>query len=148
MAALRMRGDPRHPGGRGARPRVTRLQAASGAAGWLLVGSMLGSCAHAPAARPAPEVGWASYQGREREGKRTASGRPYRAGELSCAHRTHPFGAVLEVVDLDTGRSVQVRVIDRGPFVSGRIVDLSLAAARELGMVERGVAKVRLTRLE
>ena len=104
------------------------------------------ACAHA---RPGPgaETGLASYQGREREGKRTASGRPYRAAEMSCAHRTQPFGALLEVVDLDTGRSATVEVIDRGPFVEGRIVDLSLAAARALGIVERGLARVRVTRV-
>jgi len=90
----------------------------------------------------------ASYQGREREGKPTASGRPYRAAEMTCAHPSHPFDAVLEVVDLDTGRSVTVRVTDRGPFVQGRIVDLSLAAARALGMIQRGVARVRVTRVE
>lgn len=128
---------------------MRRPRSAPRAAALLLLGSLAGlGCAHAPAARSAPEVGLASYQGRETEGKRTASGRPYRAAELSCAHRTHPFGAVLEVVDLDTGRSVRVQVIDRGPFVAGRIVDLSLAAARELGMVERGVARVRVSRLE
>jgi len=115
----------------------------------LLLGLLLGgACAHVPVSRPGPETGLASYQGREQEGRRTASGRPYRAAELSCAHRTQPFGAVLEVVDLDTGRSVRVEVIDRGPFVAGRIVDLSLAAAKGLGMVERGLARVRVTRLE
>lgn len=104
------------------------------------------ACAHARP-NPAAETGLASYQGREREGKRTASGRPYRAAEMSCAHRTQPFGAVLEVVDLDSGRSVTVEVIDRGPFVEGRIVDLSLAAARALGIADRGLARVRVRRV-
>jgi rare lipoprotein A len=109
---------------------------------------LLAACGHPRTPAPSGvEVGLASYQGREREGKRTASGRPYRAAESSCAHRTHPFGALLEVVDLDTGRSVRVEVVDRGPFVQGRVVDLSLAAAEALGIVERGLARVRVSRV-
>ncbi len=117
---------------------------------WLALYILCGAaCAHAPPPRaPHSEVGLASYQGRGSEGRPTASGRPYRASEMSCAHPSQPFGALLEVVDLDTGRSVTVRVIDRGPFVEGRVVDLSLAAAKALGMLERGVARVRVTRVE
>jgi rare lipoprotein A len=66
---------------------------------------------------------------------------------LTCAHPSAPFGSRLRVTDLDSGRSVVVTVTDRGPFVRGRVVDLSLAAARRLGMVERGVARVRVERL-
>ncbi|HVP65660.1 MAG TPA: septal ring lytic transglycosylase RlpA family protein [Anaeromyxobacteraceae bacterium] len=106
-----------------------------------------GGCAHAPRSDSGRETGLASYQGREAEGRSTASGRPYRSAAMTCAHRTQPFGAVLRVVDLETGRAVDVEVIDRGPFVEGRIVDLSLAAARELGIVGRGLARVRVTRL-
>jgi rare lipoprotein A len=63
---------------------------------------------------------------------------------LTCAHRTAPFGARLRVTDVDTGRSVVVTVTDRGPFAGGRVVDLSLAAALKLGMVQRGLARVRV----
>jgi len=63
---------------------------------------------------------------------------------LTAAHRTLPFGTWLEVTDLENGKKVDVRVIDRGPFVQGRIVDLSLAAARKIDMVGPGTAKVRL----
>jgi rare lipoprotein A len=63
---------------------------------------------------------------------------------LTCAHRTAPFGTRLRVTDLETGRTVVVVVNDRGPFVRGRVVDVSLAAARKLGMVERGLARVRV----
>ena len=65
---------------------------------------------------------------------------------LTCAHRTAPFGTRLRVTDVDSGRSVVVTVTDRGPFKRGRVVDVSLAAARKLGMVSRGVARVRVER--
>jgi rare lipoprotein A len=67
---------------------------------------------------------------------------------MTCAHRRHPFGAVLRVTELEGGRSVIVKVTDRGPFAPGRIVDLSLAAARVLRILERGVARVRVERVE
>jgi rare lipoprotein A len=67
---------------------------------------------------------------------------------LTCAHPSAPFGARLRVTDLETGRSVVVRVTDRGPFEKGRVVDLSLAAARKLGMVARGLVRVRVERVD
>jgi rare lipoprotein A len=67
---------------------------------------------------------------------------------MTCAHRTAPFGARLRVEDVATGRRVVVRVNDRGPVVRGRVVDLSLAAARRLDLVRRGVARVRVERIE
>jgi rare lipoprotein A len=103
-----------------------------------------------PAARAAPtaEEGLATYYGDRFEGRRTASGERYDGRKLTCAHRSHPFGAVLEVTVPETGRSVRVRVNDRGPFPTGRVVDLSKAAARALGIVRRGVARVRVVRVE
>ncbi|MET4386638.1 rare lipoprotein A [Bradyrhizobium sp. F1.4.3] len=77
------------------------------------------------------ESGLASYYG---YGKRS------QAGELTCAHRTRPFGSVLKVSY--GGRSIQCRVNDRGPFIRGRIVDLSVSAARALGMMSAGVVRV------
>src|SRR5215204_1694367 len=74
----------------------------------------------------------------------TANGEKFNACELTAAHRTLPFGTRLRVVDLDTGRSVTVRVNDRGPYIAGRIVDLSPSAAVKLGIVGRGLANVRL----
>jgi rare lipoprotein A len=120
------------------------------------------ACAHAPR-EPAPplapppgarppaetgEVGLASYYGRRFHGRRTASGERYDMHAMTCAHRTAPFGARLRVTDVETGKSVVVKVTDRGPFRHGRVVDLSLAAARQLGIVKRGVARVRVERLE
>jgi rare lipoprotein A len=67
---------------------------------------------------------------------------------MTCAHRTAPFGTRLRVTDLENGRSVVVTVTDRGPFRRGRVVDVSLAAARALGMIERGVAQVRVERVD
>ncbi|MGQ9478014.1 MAG: septal ring lytic transglycosylase RlpA family protein [Candidatus Bipolaricaulia bacterium] len=90
------------------------------------------------------EVGIASWYGPGFHGKRTASGEIYDMYRISAAHRTLPFGTIVKVVDLETGRSVVVRINDRGPFIEGRIIDLSYGAAKELGMVEKGLAKVGL----
>jgi rare lipoprotein A len=77
-------------------------------------------------------------------GTRTASGQPYDPDGLSAAHRFLPFGVRLLVTNKDTGLSVVVTVNDRGPFVHGRILDLSRGAARRIGMIGRGIAKVTL----
>jgi rare lipoprotein A len=78
------------------------------------------------------------------QGTKTASGEKFNTRELTAAHRTLPFGTRVRVTDLATGRAVTVRINDRGPFVAGRIVDVSQAAAESLGMVDRGVAKIKL----
>lgn len=78
------------------------------------------------------------------EGTQTASGEKFDTHELTAAHRTLPFGTRLRVTNVATGRSVTVRVNDRGPFVPGRVVDVSYSAAETLGMVGGGVAKVKL----
>ena len=75
---------------------------------------------------------------------KTASGEPFNARELTAAHRTLPFGTRLRVTDVASGQSVTVRVNDRGPFIPGRVVDLSHSAANELGMIDRGITKVKL----
>lgn len=119
----------------------------------------IAACAHAPAPPPPPrervapsptrgEVGVASYYGHAFHGRRTASGARYDMYAMTCAHRTAPFGTRLRVTDLENGRSVVVTVTDRGPFRRGRVVDVSLAAARALGMIERGVAQVRVERVD
>jgi rare lipoprotein A len=78
------------------------------------------------------------------EGTKTANGETFDTHELTAAHRTLPFGTRLRVTNVATGKSVTVRVNDRGPFIPGRVVDVSYAAAESLGMVEGGVAKVKL----
>ena len=89
-------------------------------------------------------VGFASFYGSEFHGRRTASGERYDQDELSAAHRTLPFGTRVRLTNLKNGRTVVVRVTDRGPFRRGRIVDVSKRAARELGFIRAGVARVRL----
>jgi rare lipoprotein A len=98
---------------------------------------------------PRPEVrhsyvGLASHYGPEWDGRRTASGEIFHNSALTAAHRTLPFGTRVRVTLLSTGKSVTVRINDRGPFVKGRIIDLSDEAARRIGMGSRGVAPVRL----
>jgi rare lipoprotein A len=78
------------------------------------------------------------------EGQKTANGETFNAHELTAAHPSLPFGTKLRVTNVTTGRSVMVRVNDRGPYVPGRVVDVSYAAADQLGMVKGGVAKVKL----
>lgn len=93
-----------------------------------------------------PEEGLASYYADSLAGNRTASGERYRPDDKTCAHRTHKFGTKLVVTNMDNGKSAVCRVNDRGPYVQGRVVDLSKRMATELGMLKRGVAKVRVER--
>ncbi|WP_245843961.1 septal ring lytic transglycosylase RlpA family protein [Sphingomonas spermidinifaciens] len=86
--------------------------------------------------------GLASFFGREIAGLRTASGEKCDPETLTAAHRTLPFGSLVRVTDALTGNSVIVRINDRGPFAGKRVIDLSKAAARELGIVGRGTARV------
>lgn len=88
--------------------------------------------------------GEASYYGAELAGNRTASGERFDPRALTCAHRSLPLGTMLRVTNLANGRSVLVRVNDRGPFARGRILDMSMAAARDIDMVRSGKAMVRL----
>lgn len=88
--------------------------------------------------------GVASYYGNELAGNRTSSGERFNPAGYTCAHRSLPLGTKLRVTNLANGRSVIVRVNDRGPFSRGRILDMSLAAARDIAMVGPGHARVRL----
>jgi len=110
----------------------------------LAIALALVGCAHRAPTAGYSEEGVAGYYGKDFDGRRTASGAIFHAEGKTCAHRTLPFGSVIEVTRLDNGRSVTVTVTDRGPFVSGRIVDLSLGAARQIGLVQAGLARVRL----
>jgi len=87
--------------------------------------------------------GYASWYGGQFHGRKTASGEIFDKEGLSAAHKTLPFGTILRVMNLDTDSSVVVRVNDRGPFVENRILDVSEAAARILGMLASGTAKIR-----
>jgi len=88
------------------------------------------------------QTGVASYYARRMTGARTASGEALHHDSMTCAHRTYDFGTLLKVTNLSNGKSVVVRVNDRGPFVRGRIVDLSWGAAHAIGIVADGLAKV------
>jgi rare lipoprotein A len=90
------------------------------------------------------ETGIASWYGPRFHGKLTASGEVFNQNELTAAHRTLPWGSKVKVINLTNGKSVEVRINDRGPFEKGRIIDVSRAAARALGMVKSGIAQVRI----
>lgn len=105
-----------------------------------------------PVAQIPPAPGWTEeglaswYGGKDGfEGKPTASGEIYDSSLLTAAHRELPLGTVVEVTNLDNDKSVRVRINDRGPFVIGRVIDLSRAAAREIGLLGPGVGPVRIS---
>jgi len=93
-------------------------------------------------ARKPPLLGIVSYYARKFHGRRTASGAKFDNGDLTAAHLTLPFGTLVKVTNLHNNRSVLVRVNDRGPHVRGRVLDLSRAAARALGILSQGLARV------
>lgn len=94
------------------------------------------------------ERGIASWYGKKFHGNPTASGEIYDMYELTAAHQTLPLGTAVMVTNLENRRSVKVRINDRGPFLKGRIIDLSYAAARSIGMVDKGTAEVKIVALE
>jgi rare lipoprotein A len=94
------------------------------------------------------ETGIASWYGPPYHGRRAANGEIYDMEKLTAAHRTLPFNTWVEVSNLDNGSTVTVRITDRGPFIDGRIIDLSKAAAREIKMLGPGIANVRLRIVE
>jgi rare lipoprotein A len=125
-----------------------------------LVAILLAGCAHKKHARrtpppPAPvpaaapklghtQTGVASWYGHPYHGRRAANGEIYDMEKLTAAHRTLAFDTWLRVVNLDNSKTVEVRITDRGPFVEGRIIDLSHAAARAIDMIGPGIARVRI----
>jgi len=96
-------------------------------------------------ARGYDEVGMASWYGRDFHGRKTANGQVYDMYGLSAAHKTLPLGTRVRVTNLSNNRSAVLTVNDRGPFVRGRILDLSYGAAKRLGTVDQGVVRVRIT---
>lgn len=101
-----------------------------------------------PSAIPRVQYGWASWYGEEFHGRPTASGVVFDMYQFTAAHNTLPVGTKVLVTNLRNGRCVAVTVNDRGPFVPGRVIDLSYAAARALEMVEEGLAWVRIEVLD
>jgi rare lipoprotein A len=118
---------------------------------FLLLVLLLPGCARkkragVPVPRPvgSTETGIASWYGHPYHGRAAANGEIYDMEKLTAAHRTLPFGTWVEVRNLTNEKSVKVRITDRGPFVDGRIIDLSRAAAREIDLIGPGIVKVRL----
>ena len=93
---------------------------------------------------PLVQTGFASWYGSDFKGRKTASGEHYDPEEMTAAHRSLPFGTVVRVTNLRNGKSVTVRITNRGPFVRRRIIDVSRAAARQLNMMKSGVTRVRI----
>ncbi len=90
------------------------------------------------------ETGMASFYSESYNGRKTANGEIYRSSKLTAAHKTLPFGTKVKVTNLSNGKSVKVRINDRGPFIPGRIIDLTRAAARKIDMEHAGVVKVKI----
>jgi rare lipoprotein A len=119
----------------------------------ICAGVLTGACVHRykykfpPSMRPEAgtvQTGIASWYGPQHHGRRTANGERFDMDGLTAAHATYAFGTRLRVTLLATGRSVEVRINDRFPNYKGRVIDLSRAAAREIGLMRRGTGKVRL----
>lgn len=151
------------PPGRSARRRAAARSGLAPALAALLLLALLSACAgrrvpppsgpDAPGAEGDVGEGWqqtgvASWYGEPFHGRTTASGERYDQEGLTAAHRSLPFGTWVRVRNLGNGRTVRVRITDRGPFVDGRIIDLSRAAARSLRMIGSGTARVRVTVVE
>ncbi|MDY6854767.1 MAG: septal ring lytic transglycosylase RlpA family protein [Thermodesulfobacteriota bacterium] len=117
----------------------------------LLILILLCSCAsHKPLSYPpkpsyrAKQIGIASWYGSDFHGKKTSSGEIYNMYDLTAAHKTLPLGTYVRVTNLNNKRSAKVKINDRGPFIKGRIIDLSYTAAKKIDMVESGTAKVKV----
>lgn len=124
-------------------PVLFALAATGAAAQPALPATAAGPGSGAPATSPIT-TGTASWYGWQFHGRPTANGETYDMNGFTAAHRTLPFGTLVRVSLTDGSASVDVRINDRGPFVDDRIIDLSLSAARRLGMLRTGVAEVRL----
>jgi rare lipoprotein A len=127
------------------RPRI-----ASGLQAVVVLGLLaaLAGCSTVGSGSVATETGKASYYGDRHHGRKTASGERFDQHALTAAHRSLPFGTRVRVTNLNNERSVVLRINDRGPFVRGRIIDVSRAAAERLGMLRAGVVPVRVEQLD
>jgi rare lipoprotein A len=117
----------------------------------LLIGVFSVSCARNAAATRARsgggfyQEGMASWYGEQFHGRKTASGEPFDMFKFTAAHRTLPFGTIVHVRSRSSGETVDVRINDRGPYSRKRVIDVSYAAARQLGMVQKGHDRVEIT---
>ena len=111
-------------------------------------GSARGSGSSRAVSNRGTQTGLASYYADKYHGRTTASGERFDTNKLTAAHRTLPFGTRVRVTNLDNGKQVIVKVNDRGPFVNGRVIDLSRAAAKRVDMIRAGLAKVKVEVLD
>lgn len=117
---------------------------------FVLLLAVISGCSIAP--KPAPsgtgvrhtETGQASYYADKFQGRKTANGEIYKASQKTAAHRTLPFGSKVKVTNVRNGKSVVVRINDRGPFIRGRIIDLSRSAFARIGNTSEGLLNVRI----
>ena len=93
---------------------------------------------------PQVQIGVASYYGSKFHKKRTANGEIFNMYKVSAAHKTYPLGTKVRVTNMENGKSIKLTINDRGPYVKGRIIDLSYKAARKIGFVNQGTTKVRI----
>lgn len=117
--------------------------------GWVLCAMLISGCAsssvyHAPDSFGHVQRGIASWYGPGFHGKLTANGERFDMHAMTAAHKTLPMNSLVHVKNIDTGQTIQVRINDRGPFIEGRIIDLSFEAARRLDIVQQGTARVEL----
>ncbi|MCW1839430.1 septal ring lytic transglycosylase RlpA family protein [Prosthecomicrobium hirschii] len=113
----------------------------------LLRSALAGALALGLAAAASAEEGIASWYGGRLHGGPTASGERFNQNAMTAAHRRLPLGSRVKVTNLNNGKTVTLRINDRGPFVRGRIIDVSRGAAGQLGFVARGLARVRVERM-
>lgn len=113
----------------------------------LVLVTSMPSCAHT-LHEGSTQIGQASWYGKEHDGKKTASGETFDMEEMTAAHRTLPMNSKVKVTSLSNGKSVIVKVNDRGPFSKGRIIDVSRSAAKKLDMITKGTDKVKIEVLE
>lgn len=104
----------------------------------------IGICGLSSCFRKGTETGLASFYADKYVGRKTSNGETFRQNKLTAAHKTLPFGTKVKVINQNNGKSVKVRINDRGPFIQGRIIDLSKKAAKKIDMVNDGVTKVRI----
>ena len=115
----------------------------------ILIGAFMSSCAKKTVMRPKHSAeGYASWYGPGFHGRTTANGERYNQHAMTAAHKKLPFGTKVRVTNLDNNKTTIVRINDRGPFIRGRIIDLSKKAAKEIAMLGSGTARVRVETLE
>ena len=132
----------------GSRVLILFLSLSLFVAGWAAAPVVTKDGMPGPSRSPIAVDGIASYYGKEHHGKKTANGEVFDMNKLTAAHRSLPFGSIVKVTNLSNHRSIIVRINDRGPYITGRIIDLSQAAALQLDMIPVGIVRVKVEVLD